>query len=240
MKANTVNRKGVFSKSARVHSNDPQHLKTRITISCTVKQYISVLPGEMIKLQGFEGDKIKKKVTIASPEGHPFEITDISSNIGDKIHYKLKKRGKEYTIEVKNRSTKEDMFRGNIIVKTNSEKNPHVVLPVRGELKGKVAISSKILSFGTIDTTRDGFDTVSLRKTLVLRDVQGNDLVIKKIKTTSDWIVTETKKRGARQYTIVITLDKDRLPKGQFNEKIEIRTNYKGKPLVVDVQGEVI
>ncbi|MBW1855178.1 MAG: hypothetical protein JRJ00_10960, partial [Deltaproteobacteria bacterium] len=231
---------GVFSKSAKVHSNDPQHPKTRITISCTVKQYISVLPGNTIKLQGFEGDKIKKKVAITSPEGHPFEITDISSNIEDKIKYKLKKGGKGYTVEVKNRSTKRDRFRGNIVMKTSSEKKPYVVLPVRGELKGKVAISSKILSFGTIDTGKDNFDTISLKKTVVLRDVRGDGLAIKKIKTTSDWIVTETKKRGAKQSIIVITLDNDILLKGKFNEKIEIYTNYKGKPMVVEIRGEVI
>ena len=125
-------------------------------------------------------------------------------------------------------------------MKTSSEKKPHVVLPVRGELKGKVAISSKNLYFGTIDTTRDGFDTVSLKKDIVLRDVQGDGLVIKKINTTSDWIVTETEKKGDERYTIVVTLDKDKLLKGKFSEKIEIRTNYKGKPVVVEVKGEVI
>jgi len=236
----TRNMKGALSKSAIIHSNDPQNLMARITIGCTVKQYINVLPDQTIKLKGFKGDKIKKKVTLTAPEGYPFEITNISSNLEEKIKYKLKKKGKGYTLEVKNISTKEDRFRGNIVVKTSSEKKPVVILPVKGELRGKVAISSKNLSFGTIDTTRDGFDTVSLKKDLVLRDVQGKGLVIKKIKTTSDWIVTEAKKKGAGHYTILITLDKSRLPKGQFSEKIEVRTNYKGNPLVVDVKGRVL
>jgi hypothetical protein len=75
---------------------------------------------------------------------------------------------------------------------------------------------------------------------VVLKDARGDGLTIKKIKASSKWIASEIEtKRGNRDCTISLTLDKDALPKGKFNEKIEIRTNYK-KPLVVELKGEVL
>lgn len=133
------------------------------------------------------------------------------------------------------------MFRGKIELKTNSQKKPHITLPVYGRLKEEVNIRPRTLSFGTIDTTKENFNIRSLKKSVVLKDVRGDGLAIKKIKTSSDWIMTETKtKKGSKQHTIVIILDKDKLPKGQFNEKIKIRTNYKRKSLVVNIKGKVI
>ena len=126
-------------------------------------------------------------------------------------------------------------------MKTNSEKKPEIVLTVYGSVKGEVDISPKSIFFGTIDTTGKNFDEGSLKKTVMLRDVRGDGLTIKKIKQSSDWILTETRtKKEGKQYTIVITLDKNKLPKGHFEEEIKIRTNYKRKSLVVNVKGDVI
>ena len=43
-----------------------------------------------------------------------------------------------------------------------------------------------------------------------------------------------------KQYTLRLTLDKDKLPQGIFNETITVYTSYKKKPLVIDVKGEVL
>lgn len=182
-------------------------------------------------------------MTITSIEEHPFKIKDITSDIKDKIKYKLKtkKKGREYSLEIKNRSKEAGSFRGKINLKTNSEKKPLVVLYVYGRLREEVIVSPRSLFFGTIYTTNEIFGTVSLKKTVMIKDVRGDGLTINKIKPSKDWIMTEIKtKKEGKQYTIIITIDKDKLPKGQFNEKIDIRTNYKKKSLVVDVEGKVI
>jgi hypothetical protein len=76
---------------------------------------------------------------------------------------------------------------------------------------------------------------------VVLNKARGDALEIKKVKESSNWIKTktETNEKGV-QYTIVITLDKDKLPKGRLDEKIEIKTNKKDQPLLVTIKGEVI
>ena len=182
-------------------------------------------------------------MNITSIEEQPLKITNITCDIEDKIKYKLKtkKKGKEYRLEIKNRSTKEGSFRGKIRLKTNSEKKPLIVINVYARIAGNVVVRPKSVSFGTIDTTKENFNSTYFMRKVALRDVRGDGLTIKKIKTSRDWIMTETRiKKEGKQYIIVITLDNDRLPKGDFKEKIDIRTNYKGKSTVVDVKGEVI
>jgi hypothetical protein len=75
----------------------------------------------------------------------------------------------------------------------------------------------------------------------VIKKARGNDLSIKKVQESSKWIKTktETNEKGV-QYTVVITLDKDKMPKGKFEEKVEIKTNRKKEPLIVSIKGEVM
>ena len=69
---------------------------------------------------------------------------------------------------------------------------------------------------------------------------RGEDLTIKKIEPSADWIMTETvTNREGKQYRVVITLDKDKLPKGPFEEKVEIKTNSQKEPLVVTLKGDI-
>ena len=208
-----------------------------------MKPYINVMPHNRINLLGFEGDKKKHEVTITSFEKKPLEITDITSTVDDKIKYKVKtrKKGEEYVIEVKNRSTQVGSFSGKMIVKTNSNKKPHIVLNVSGKLRSKVAVRPKTFSFGTIDTGKENFGSRVLKKRVMLMDVKGEGFTVKKVKPSSKWIKVEIEaKKENKQYAVHITLDKDKLPKGKFEEKVNIYTSYKRKPLVVDVKGEVI
>jgi len=206
-----------------------------------VKQYISVEP-ERVNFVRYEGDKVKEKVTITSFEEQPLKITDITCDNEDKIKYKLKtkEKGKEYILEIKNRSKQAGPIRGKIELKTNSVKKPLLVIYVSGKLVEEVIATPSTLSFGNIYTTRKGFEK-RLKKTIRVNKVRGDGLTIKKVKTSSDWILTETKtQKEGKQYTILITLDEDKLPKGKFEERIDIHTNSKKKSLVVYIKGKVI
>jgi len=242
IKVNTGKREGRFSKSATVFSNDLTQPNARISVSCVVKTHITIRPSQRINITGLEGEKISKELTISSSGEQPFEILNITSDIEDKIKYKLKrvKKNNEYTLKVSTRSTEESNFRGTIGLRTNHPKKPQITLPVYAMLKKKVDVRPKALSFGTINITEGNVNQDKLTKRILLVD-NGGELTIKKVKTSSDWITTVNKKmeRG-KNHTILIVLDKDKLPKGSFDEKVEIRTNYGRKPLVVDIKGKVL
>ncbi len=245
LKIGTRNRKGKFRKSSTVYSNDPLNPKTKIFIECFVKQYESVKPNSRINVLGYEGEKIKKKLIITSLEEQSFAINkkEITSDIEDKIKYKLKtvEDGKSYSLEIENRSDEEGMFRGEITLKTNSLKKPLVVIHVYYRLRKTVVVKPKHVLFKTIDINDENFDAKSLTRSIVLKDISGKVVEIKDIKPSKKWIRAETKvlKEG-KQYSIIISLDKDNLPEGVFKEEIDIRTNYKKKNLVIPVKGEVI
>jgi len=244
LKLNTGNRVGKLSKGATVITNDPEQSKTRITLSCTVKQIVSIAPNPRINLLGFEGDTIKHMVTITSFEEEPLEITDISNTVDDKIKYKLKtiEKGKKYTIEAQNRSKEVGSYRGQLVVKTTSKKKPHIVLPINGNLRKEVAVQPAKLFFGTINTAEENFDPQKLAKEVKVRDVRGDGFTVKKVKSSSKWIATEIEppEENKKVSTLRVTLDKDTVPRGSFNETITVYTSYKKTPLVVEVKGEVL
>ena len=62
---NTRNKRGKLSDGATIFSNDLQNPKTKISVTAFVKQYISVEPIT-IRLIGYSGENIGKKVTITS------------------------------------------------------------------------------------------------------------------------------------------------------------------------------
>ena len=238
----TSNRKGRLSKSAVVYSNDPKSPKTRISISCQVKEYISVSPHTRVSLAGFEGEKVEREVTITSLLPEPLKITEVTSDIDDKIKYKLKTeaKGKKYVLKIKNRSTKAGTFRGKIILKTDCKKKPQITLNVFSRLQKEVMVRPQALVFGTIDTTSGGnINAKMLSKKVTLRDMRGEGLEIKKIKTSEDWIITE-KVKTKKGYTLTVTLDKEKLPKGEFSGEVEVFTNRKKKPLKIAVKGEIL
>ena len=191
---------------------------------------------------GFEGDKLSHEVTIEAMEEEPLEITEVSSDVDEKIKYELKtvEKDKKYTLEVKNSSTDEGFIRGNITLKTSSEKKPLISLPLYIKLQKELVVKPETLSFGTIDTGVEGALEKRLTKKVMVKKNRGEDLTIKKIKPSADWIMTETvTNQEGKQYRVVITLDKDKMPKGQFEEKVEIKTNSQKEPLVVTLKGDI-
>ncbi len=61
-------------------------------------------------------------------------------------------------------------------------------------------------------------------------------IIIEKIEASSDWIMAEKEStRKGEEYTIIIKLDRNKLPKGEFKEKITIHAKNKKISEVTDV-----
>jgi hypothetical protein len=184
-------------------------------------------------------------VIITSLVDEPLTITDISSTIDDKIKYELKteKKEKEYSLKITTRSSLAEAFRGNIMLKTTSEKKPQLTISVMASIKKEIKVAPEYHYFGIIDTNKKDLDKKSLQRTTVISKIRTDDLLIKNIETSKDWINTalDTKPDG-KQYTITISLDKDKLPQGKFREIVSIHTESEGKPEVnkIIVEGKVL
>jgi hypothetical protein len=197
----------------------------------------------MINLLGYEGDTIRGTVNIRSSEGTAFRITEVSSAIDDKIAYKLEtvEKGKEYRLNVSRRSEQSESFQGKIVLKTNSEKKPEMVLTVNGIVKESVTARPSTLSFGTIDTRKEKSEW-NLRRHLEVVNLRGKErMEIKKIIPSVAWISVEAApQKEGDTYSLFLTLDETQLPRGRFEETIEIRTNCSTTSMLVRVRGEVL
>jgi hypothetical protein len=212
-------------------------------VSCFIKEHIGIKPTNRFNLTGYEGDELSQKLTITATEGQEIDIKEVKTDLADKIKYKLEtvQKGKEYTLEVTSLSKAEGFVRGQIEMITTSQKKPSIILPVFVKIQSEVAVTPASLYFGKIDTAGGPVNPESLTKSVVIKLARGKELDIKKVSGSSNWIKakTETNEKGV-QYTVVITLDKDKMPKGKFDEKIEIKTNKKKEPLIVSIKGEVM
>ncbi len=187
---------------------------------------------------------MSKKVTITSLEEQPFKITKITSTIEDKIKYTLEKiqEGKQYSLEIATHSGMKESFQGKVVLKTNSQKKPEIELIVMGKLENEIKVSPPFVYFGVIDTSKEVLDPKSLKRTVTVTRAKGSGLLtVEKVEPSADWIMIETDKQGEK-YTIVITLNKDKLPKGKIKEQIKIHTNYDKTPEVATafIEGKVI
>jgi len=166
-----------------------------------------VEPSNRVILQGYYGDKIKKKVAITSLEEQPLKITDITTDIEDRIKYKLKtkKKGKEYSLEIKTRSGIKESFQGKVVLKTNIQKKPELKLLVIGKLQKDLKVSPQYLYFGIIDTSKEVIDPKSLKRTIIVSRVRKGGLSIEKIEYSTNWITTEIETHKKREkYSVVI------------------------------------
>jgi len=234
-----------MKQRATIYSNDPQQPTAIVTLSGSIKPYLSIIPSPRIMLQGYYGEKLEQKVVITSLTDEPFAITEVTSTLEDKVEYKLatEKKDKEYSITIKTLSGIEESFRGNIILKTTHQKKPEINLTVMGSLKKEVKVAPEYLYFGIIDTGKKNTGDKSLERTAVISQLQANDLTVKNIETSKDWITAkaDTDQQG-KQYTITIALDRDKLPKGKFRETVTIVVQFKGKSeaATVIVEGKVL
>jgi hypothetical protein len=196
-------------------------------------------------LQGYHGDTVTKNITISSLEQQPLAIKDIRSTIDHLITYELKTatEGKAYTLEVKTKEGIKESFRGEILLKTSSQKKPELKLSIMGRVKKEIKVAPPFLHFGIIDTGKEATTPKSLERTVRINTVSGNDLIIEKIETGSAWIIAKaTNDEPGAMHTIVITLDKNNLPKGPFKEKVNIHTRNgdRTEAVTVHLEGKVL
>ncbi|MDH3215967.1 MAG: hypothetical protein OEN01_06690, partial [Candidatus Krumholzibacteria bacterium] len=80
---------GTWRKSATVHTNDPNHVRMTITLKGSVINHVDITPNRLF-LRGMYGEPVVGEIQISSNEKKKnLEVLEVSSNMDDKITYKL-------------------------------------------------------------------------------------------------------------------------------------------------------
>jgi len=130
-------------------------------------------------------------------------------------------------LEIKTLSGLKEPFQGKIVLKTNSKKKPELEIFVTGKLQKEVKVAPPYIYFGIINASKGVIDQKSLRRTVTVTSAREGNLTIEKIETGTDWIKAEVENNNKDgKYSVIITLDEDKISKGEFREKIKIHTKY--------------
>jgi hypothetical protein len=125
-----------FKKVTTIRFNDPRQKSVKLVLKGEAAKSLEILPSHIVRLRGAPEDKLTAQVRFISHLPFPWEITKFENSIPEKIEVSLKteKPGKEYVIEVKNKSTAQERYVGRIEVFTNAANKPKIVLRVIADL----------------------------------------------------------------------------------------------------------
>lgn len=179
---------GSFTKSATVYSNDTNHPTLTITLSGHEIPYVNVTPTERVHLQGRYGEKASKTIRVRSNEKDlDFKVTGLTSNIDDKITYRLEKTSQkgEYKIHVmKNPRLPTLSTFGSLFIHTNSELAPETTVQVQVITKGSISVQPSTVNFGRMHFPKKEVGTPVTKSVTLLKPNGG--LVIEAIEVTNN------------------------------------------------------
>jgi len=185
-------------------------------------------------MEGFEGDEVKKVVTIKAREDFSFKIEKVDSNLGEKIKTTLKtlKENTLYELEIIKPASVNENFIGVVTLTTNFEKKKTLSLQLRGTVKSDARVTPSLINFGNIDTTKGEIPENLLKRIAIVEKFKGEGLQIKTIKFNTDLPKSQVEMlTEGKRYKITVTLDKQNLKKGKFDDEMIIETNYEKNPL---------
>jgi hypothetical protein len=125
-----------FKKEAKVRLNDPERPMVQLVMTGVALPFIEILPSHIVRLRGSPGEAVKGQVTFISHLPTPWKITEYRTSIPDKIEVTLKPEvpGKEYILDVRNKSREAGTYAGLVELFTNSKERPRLIVRVFGEL----------------------------------------------------------------------------------------------------------
>lgn len=229
---------GHFDKTAAVHTNDPNHPVMTITLSGEEVPYVDVNPAGKIYLQGRYGEGVERVVTLASNEdGLDFEVLGVSSNVDDKITYKVEPgedKG-EYLLKVwKNPKLPTLATFGSLYVETNSPNSPRTTIQVQIVTKGAISVQPQTLNYGRIKFESPGVKPrevtkfVNLVKSTGEFDIRAIDIDNENFKAEIETVVP------GKRYKVSVVFSPPTKNGDRHNEMGEmiIRTNDPTEPSV--------
>lgn len=212
---------GKFNKSATVFTNDPKHPRMTISIAGKVLYYVTVTPSSRIYLRGMYGEKVAKEISITSSEKKKdFKILDVSSNIDDKITYRVIEDQEPGTYKirlVKNPKLPTLNTWGSLKIKTNSDHSPEKVIQVNVTTRGSIVVQPSTLNFGAVSSDASG---ANLEKSITIFKVKG-EFAIKDVTLSSDSFRAKVEPlEEGKKYKVTVKFEPGADPQSYLDEMI--------------------
>jgi hypothetical protein len=121
-----------FKKKTYVRFNSPDPSSVTLVVTGNAQKSIDIQPSHIVRFRGAPKDDLTAQIKLTSHLPFPWEITKIKNSQPDKYDATLKteKPGKEYVLEVKNKSLEEGHYAGMIQLSTNVVHKPKIIIRV--------------------------------------------------------------------------------------------------------------
>jgi hypothetical protein len=229
---------GEFNKTAAVTSNDPTHPIMTIAVSGIEIPFLDIQPSGTVYLNGRYDEHVERVVTVASNEkdGQNFKILRLTSNLDDKITYKLEDAGPgKYNITIyKNPKLPTLMTYGNLYLHTTSKEVPTSTLQVHVVTKGSIDVAPQMVNFGAVKFAEVAGAGQSITRGVIVSKASG-DFAIKDIQVNNPsfkaWV--EPVQEG-KQYRVQVTFTPPLKTQATQNETAEmiIHTDDPSEPAI--------
>ena len=226
---------GTFNKRATVKTNDPDHPQMTIALAGKIISHVDIQPAPRLYLSGTYGEQVSKELIVTSNEKKKsFEIIHLSSNIDDKITYKVIPESEpgKYKIKVwKNPKLPSLQTWGSLFVDTNSEFSPRKVVQINVATRGSIVCQPSSLNFGAVKVTVGKGAVKAIEKSLMVFKVKG-DFNIENVEFSSpDYHAEIEPLEDGKRYKVIVNF----LPlakKSNFRDEMVINTDDPREPSV--------
>jgi hypothetical protein len=212
---------GNLRKNATVTSNDPKHPQMTITIAGKIIPHVQVEPSNRIYLRGMYGESVMRELTISSNEKKKdFEIYSVTSNIDDKITYRVVPDAEpgRYTVKLfKNPKLPTLNTWGSITIHSNSELSKEKVVQVNVTTRGAIVVQPSTLNFGALSVNTTG---AGPEKSLTVFKLKG-DFHIMDVAFSSDHYVANVEPiEDGKKYKVTVNFRPSEDKKSYVDEMI--------------------
>jgi len=237
LEVRTKGYQGNVHKGAGVFSNDPKHPQVTIALKGKVWAPIRVDP-RYVRLGGTEDEEVESVVRLRGEKKEPLIAKLASVSIPDKVEVKLQEteKGRTYQLKVKNKVKGEARYSGKLRLTTNYPEKPEIVVQITGDIRGRLEVSPKILSFGRMSQERLGQlkkNPRAMTRSVTVLLNKGNDLKIEKVELEKSIFKVSTRQiQPGRMAQILVEPVLEKLKKGANQDRLKIYTNQKGREVL--------
>jgi hypothetical protein len=219
-----------WNKGAAVHSNDPNNPRLRITMVGKIIHHVNVSPTRLF-LRGMYGEQVAREVKVSSSEKKKdLEILSVTSNIDDKITYRVVPDSEPgyYTIKLyKNPKLPTLNTWGSLFITTNSESTPEKVVQVNVVTRGAIIVQPSTLNFGSVGPA----ESPQAEKVLTVSKLRG-DFHIRDVAFTSDYYEAKVEPiEAGKKYQVTVHFRPEVMQPSYLDEMI-INTDDPQEPSI--------
>ncbi len=227
-----------FNKNATVSSNDPTYPTMTIAVAGHEIPYLNIDPAGTVYLHGRYGEHIERSMTVSSNEEDlDFKVLRASSNIDDKITYKVEPASTAGTYQVtvyKNPQLPTLITYGTLYLHTNSKVSPKSEIQVHIITKGDITVSPQAVNFGQVKFAEGAGSGQAVTRSIIVSRSSG-EFAIKDVKLSNpNFSAVVEPVADGKQYRVQVTFTpplKTLVQQSETSEMI-IHTNDAQEPAI--------